>query len=100
MGRLLWVAEDRTETTLESFFAWLGRDGPRQLEVVCLDMWAPYAAVVRRHATQAARVFDRLHLVRHLNGAVAEVRRLRGEAPQVIKGTRYLLLKNPRTPGT
>ncbi len=99
-GRLLWVGEDRTEATLEGFFAWLGSERAHQLAVVCLDMWAPYAAVVQRHAPQATRVFDRFHLVRHLNTAVdevrrAEVRRLRGEARQVIKGTRYLLLKNP-----
>lgn len=99
-GQLLWVGEDRTEATLEGFFAWLGPERTRRLEVVCLDMWAPYAAVVQRHAPQATPVFDRFHLVRHLNAAVdevrrAEVRRLRGEARQVIKGTRYLLLKNP-----
>ncbi len=99
-GRLLWVGEDRTEATVESFFAWLGCERACQLEVVCLDMWAPYAVVVQRCAPQAAPVFDRFHLVRHLNTAVdevrrAEVRRLRGAARQVIKGTRYLLLKNP-----
>jgi len=99
-GRLLWVGEDRTEATLEGFFAWLGVERARQLEVVCLDMWAPYAAVVQRRAPQATVVFDRFHLVRHLNAAVdevrrAEVRRLRGDAREVLKGTRYLLLKNP-----
>jgi transposase len=99
-GRLVWVGEDRRETTLEAFFAWLGPDRARQVEVVCLDMWAPYAAVVQRHAPQATLVFDRFHLVRHLNVAVdevrrAEARRLHGEARQRIKGTRYLLLKNP-----
>lgn len=99
-GRLVWVGEDRTEMTLEAFFAWLGPVRARRLEVVCLDMWAPYAAVVQRHAPQATRVFDRFHLVRHVNAAVdevrrAEVRRLRGEERTTLKGTRYLLLKNP-----
>lgn len=101
-GRLVWVGEGRTEATLEGFFTWLGPERTRQLEAICLDMWAPYAWGIERYAPQATLVFDRFHLVRHLNTAVdevrrAEVRRLHGEARQVLKGTRYLLLKNPWT---
>jgi transposase len=57
-GRLLWVGEDRTEATREGFFAWLGPERARQLEVVCLDVRAPYAAVVQRRAPQATVVFN------------------------------------------
>jgi len=96
---LLWVGEDRTEATVQAFCDWLG-DGLKQIRAVCLDMWAAYVAVLKERAAQALQVFDRFHLVRHLNEAVDEVRRamvrdLTGEARAEMKGTRYLWLKNP-----
>lgn len=97
---LLWVGEDRTEATVRQFFAWLGKRRSRNLQAVCLDMWKPYLSQVAAHAPQAVVVFDRFHLVRHLNDAVDSVRRLQwrkagGWMRGVIKGSRYLLLKNP-----
>ncbi len=61
---------------------------------------AAYAKAVREHVPQAQILFDRFHLVQHLNRAVDEVRRAqmrqlsRREKVQ-FKGVRYLLLKNP-----
>jgi len=99
-GQLLWVGEGRTEETVNGFFEWLGPRRSRHLQVVCLDMWAPYLKAVQRHAPQAIAAFDRFHVVRHLNEAVDEVRRtlwrtLSGPLRQAVKGTRFVLLKNP-----
>jgi len=65
-----------------------------------MDMWAAYLKAVRAHAPQAQILFDRFHLVQHLNRALDEVRRseMRRLAKREriwFKGTRYLLLKNP-----
>ena len=97
--RLLWIGEDRSEQTLQEFFAELGRRRCRGIQVVCMDMWAAYAKVVRVAAPQAQILFDRFHLV-HLNRAVdevrrAEMRRLSRREKVRFKGVRYLLLKNP-----
>jgi transposase len=97
---LLWVGEDRTEGTLTRFFAQLGRRRSATIQVVCLDMWRPYLKAVRDHATNAQVLFDRFHLVQHLNRAVDEVRRsemrrLSGTEKATFKKTRFLLLKNP-----
>lgn len=99
-GALLWVGEDRTEETLTRFFAQLGRRRSATIQVVCLDMWRPYLKAVRDHATNAQILFDRFHLVQHLNRAVDEVRRsemrrLSGSQKASFKKTRFLLLKNP-----
>jgi transposase len=96
---LLWVGEDRTEETAKAFFDWFG-DGVKHVTAACLDMWVPYVAAFKERAAKAVLVFDRFHLVRHLNAAVDEVRRamvreLKGEARTEMKGTRYLWLKNP-----
>jgi transposase len=98
--RLIWIGEDRKKETLDSFFRWLNRKRSRSIRSVCCDMWAPYAKSIREHLPQATLVFDRFHLVRHLLDAVdevrrQEVRRLSGTHKQIIKGTRFVLLKNP-----
>jgi transposase len=97
---LLWAGEGRSEETLKAFFAWLGPRRRRHLKVVCMDMWRPYLNAVREQAPQAVVAFDRFHLVRHLNEAVDEVRRslvrkLNHPLRALVKGTRFVLLKNP-----
>lgn len=99
-GRLFWAGKDRTTETVERFFEELGPRRSRNLKAVSMDMWAPYADVVRERAPQATICFDRFHVVRHLNEAVDEVRRslvrkLSGTERALVKGTRFVLLKNP-----
>jgi len=47
-------------------------------------MWEPYLIVLRKKAPQAAVIFDRFHIVCHLNEAVTKVRRqlIRDADPQ------------------
>jgi transposase len=98
---LLWVGEDRTEEAVKKFFTEeMGRRRCRTLQVVCMDMWAPYASLVREHAPNAQILFDRFHIVKHLHEAVDAVRRelwrqLTSKERVTVKGTRWLLLKNP-----
>jgi transposase len=98
---LLWVGEDRTEEAVKKFFTEeMGRRRCHTLQVVCMDMWAPYAKLVREHAVNARILFDRFHIVKHLNEAVGGVRRelwrqLTSKEKVTVKGTRWLLLKNP-----
>ncbi len=63
-------------------------------------MWQAYLKAVRSHAPNARVLFDRFHLVQHLNRAVDEVRRsemrrLSTQERTFFKRTRFLLLKNP-----
>jgi len=98
---LLWVGDDRTEEAVRPFFT--KEMGPRRcqtLQVVCMDMWAAYAKLVREHAPNAQILFDRFHIVKHLNESVDAVRldlwrRLTSKERTTFKGTRWLLLKNP-----
>jgi transposase len=98
---LLWVGDDRTEEAVRPFFT--KEMGPRRcrtLQVVCMDMWATYAKLVRQHAPNAQILFDRFHIVKHLNEAVDAVRRqlwrrLTSKERTSFQGTRWLLLKNP-----
>jgi transposase len=98
--RLIWIGKDRTRETAESFFRWLAKRRGRCIHTVCLDMWAPFADAVRANLPQAEIVFDRFHVVKHLNAAVDEVRRqtwrsLNRLDRKRFKRTRWLWLKNP-----
>jgi transposase len=97
---LVWVGEDRTEQTVTQFFTGLGRRRCSPIRVVCMDMWAPYLKAVQENAPHAQVVFDRFHIVQHLNRAVDEVRRsemrrLSRTERTPFKRCRFLLLKNP-----
>ena len=82
------------------FLPLLGLSNAERLEGVCCDMWDPYIQVIRKHASNANMVFDKFHIVRHLNEAVDQVRRdeirEKGkEHKELVKDTRYIGLKNP-----
>lgn len=98
--RLLWSGEGRREDTLRRFFTAWGTERSARVRGICCDTWSPYIDVIREAAPQATIVFDKFHLVRHLLSAVndvrtAEARELRKTNPELLKGTRYLWLKNP-----
>jgi len=98
--RLVWIGENRDAATMTQFFRWLGSRRGRAVQVVCCDMWAIYIDAVRAHVPQAILLFDRFHVVQHLNRAVDDVRRatwrtLTGEQRTAFKRTRWLWLKNP-----
>ena len=98
---LLWVGDDRTEEAVRPFFTQeMGKRRCQTLRVVCLDMWATYAKLVREYAVNAQLLFDRFHIVKHLHEAIDAARRelwrqLVSREKVEVKGTRWLLLKNP-----
>lgn len=108
-GRVVWVGRDRKATTMDRFFAWLGRRRARAIQTVCCDMWAVYIDAIRTHLPQATLVFDRFHITQHLNRAVDEVRRqtwrqMTGREKAKFKKTRFFWLsklenlrREPRT---
>ena len=98
---LLWAGEDRTEEAVRKFFTGeMGRRRCHTLRVVCMICELLYAKLVREYAVNAQILFDRFHIVKHLNEAVDEARRalwrqLTSKERVDFKGTRWLLLKNP-----
>src|SRR5262249_44729955 len=70
------------------------RDG--HVETV-MDMWKPFRNATNAHAPQAAILFDKFHIIRHLGEALDQVRkneyaRLSGKQRRFIKGQKYTLL--------
>ena len=75
------------------------------MRVICMDMWAAYANLVKEHAPQAQILFDRFHIVKHLNESVeqvrrSEMRRLSQKEKVPFKRSRWLLLPELCTQST
>jgi transposase len=99
-GDLIWSGDGRDKETLEQFFAELGEERTKTIRGVCCDMWESYADVVKQRVPNAILVFDKFHIVKHLMAAVDDVRRQEiaekgKEHKELVKGTRYIWLKNP-----
>jgi transposase len=101
-GRVLYVAEDRKQESLDGFQDTLTEGQLNGIEAVAMDMWDPYVNSVSGHVADAGRkiVFDKFHVAQHLSMAVDAVRRkenkaLRAEGDDRLKGTRYDWLRNP-----
>jgi transposase len=101
-GRVLYVAEDRRQSSLEGFWETLTAEQVSGIEAVAMDMWDPYMDSVREHVPEAEGkiVFDKFHIAKHLGHAVDQVRRkenktLRAAGDDRLAGTRYDWLRNP-----
>lgn len=99
-GAVLFVGEGKKAAALDAFWRRLRRSRAR-VEAVATDMAPAYIEAVTRNVPEAALVFDRFHIVKLFNEKLSDFRReLHREATdglhkQVLKGTRWLLLKNP-----
>ena len=76
-GTVEYLADERRQASLDSFFALFTDQQRRQIEAVAMDMWEPYIASVRANLTNPDEkiVFDRFHIMRYLTGAVDTVRK-------------------------
>lgn len=97
---VLFVGEGKGSDALLPFWRRVRRAGCR-IQAVAIDMSAAYISAVETHLPQAKIVFDHFHVVKLLNEKLTALRReLYQQATdqlhkQVLKGTRWLLLKNP-----
>jgi transposase len=73
--RLLYIAKDRTQQSLRTFFHLLGKQGCAALLYICTDMWQPYLTVIEDMAGHAVHVLDRFHIMKKFNEAIDQVRR-------------------------
>jgi transposase len=99
---VLYVAEDRKQSSLDGFWETLTGRHLKSIQAVAMDMWDPYVASVRTHLEDGEEkiVYDKFHVAKHLGKAVDQVRRqehrtLRAAGDDRLTGTRYDWLRNP-----
>jgi transposase len=99
-GRAIWFGgKDRSEASMVQFYDWLGAKKSRRIRLAVMDMWKPFRNATNARAPQAAVLFDKFHILRHLGEALDQVRkseyaRLSGKQRRFIKGQKYTLLSN------
>jgi transposase len=105
---VLWVARGRGREDVRPFFELLGPAGGAALEAAVMDMSEAYEAETRAHCPQVTIVYDLFHVVAKFGREVIDrvrvdetnrVARAAGPGPlrerrRVIKGARWLLLRN------
>ena len=96
--RPIWFGgRDRSETSLTQFFDELGKRKRARIRLAVMDMWKPFRNATQACAPQAAILYDKFHVMRHLGEALDQVRkseygRLAHQDRGFIKGQRYTLL--------
>ena len=99
-GRPIWFGgDDRSKASMMQFFEALGRGKASRIRLAVMDMWRPFRNATNEAAPQAAILFDKFHVMRHLGEALDQVRRseyarLEGTQRRFIKGQKYALLSH------
>jgi len=99
-GAVVFVGDGKGADALLPFWKRL-RASHAKIEAVAIDMSPAYIDAVTTHLPTAALVFDRFHVMKLYNEKLSQLRRdLQREATdgpmkKAIKGTRWLLVKNP-----
>lgn len=99
--KVIWVGKGRTKEVLDQFFKELGPERAQKIEAIAIDMWDPYIASITEHVPDAKAkiVFDKFHVIKNYSKIIDKVRNIEyakaaAKDKEVIKGTKYLLLKN------
>ena len=99
-GAVIFVGNGKGSDALDPFWKKV-KHAKAKIEAVAMDMSPAYISAVSSHLPKAAIVFDHFHVIKLFNDRLSELRRdLYHEAKDrlqkmVLKGTRWLLLKNP-----
>lgn len=101
-GRPIWFGgTDRSEKSMDLFFQWLGPQKSKGIRLAVMDMWKAFrkSTLKEENAPQAAILYDKFHVMRHLGEALDKVRkseyyRVSGADRRFIKGQKYNLLSH------
>jgi transposase len=99
-GAVVFVGDGKGADALKPFWKRL-KSSHAKVKAVAMDMSPAYISAVQTHLRNAVIVFDHFHIIKLFNEKLSDLRRdLYREATEklhknVLKGTRWLLLKNP-----
>jgi transposase len=98
-GAIVFVGDGKGAEALEPFWKRLRRSHAK-LEAVATDMSPAYIRAVRDNIRGAVHVFDHFHVIKLYNEKLSDFRRqlfhqLTAAGQKLLKGIRWLLLKNP-----
>lgn len=98
--RPIWFGGiDRSSESLDRFYEWLGPKKSKKIRLAVMDMWKAFEKSTKENVPQAAILYDKFHVMRHLGEALDKVRkqeyrRLSEKDRRFIKGQKYTLLSH------
>jgi transposase len=99
-GAVVFVGKGKGSESLDPFWSLLGRRKNR-IQCVAIDMSAAFTKAIRENLPKAKLVYDHFHVIKLYNEKLSKFRRKlfneteEKDKKEILKGTRWLLLKNP-----
>jgi transposase len=99
-GAVVYVGDGKGVQALTKFWRRL-RNARAKIRAVATDLGNAYIRAVRDHLPRAVHVFDHFHVIKLFNDKLSAFRRQlfhelsNADERRILKGTRWLLLKNP-----
>ena len=96
---IIYVGQGRSQDCLDGFWAKIKKQ-KATIEAVAVDMWPAYLNSIMEHSPNSLVVYDRFHIIKKMNEALSNVRKMLYQQESLIdnkkllKGTRWLLLYN------
>jgi transposase len=94
--KVIFVADGKSAEAVDEFGRWLEdhKGDKTNITDASIDMSAAFISGIHNNFPNANITFDKFHVVKLINEAVDEVRRNESRGNVMLKGTRYLWLKN------
>ena len=97
-GCVIDLVEERTKEAALQLLGQLPEGSTGSIQAVAMDMWPAFMGAVEEALPEAAIVFDKFHIKKHLNEAVDKIRRqehhkLSAAGNLILSGTKYLWLR-------
>jgi len=97
-GQIIHAVDGRREEELRPFLRLLAKKAKR-LRGIGIDMSAAYAYSIKMHLPNIAIIYDRFHVTKLLNNTIDKIRKAeyakcQNKGLRVLKGQRFLLLRN------
>jgi transposase len=98
--RVLYASQGKDSSCIKKSVEYLDK---KQVDIdkvkqVCIDMSPAFIAGCRKYLPNAAVTFDKFHVVKEVNKAMDELRKLERRGNELLKGHKYTLLKSKLTP--
>jgi len=99
-GRVIWVGEGRKEEDIDKFYQTLTKKQKKNIEAISIDMWPAYINAAKKNCPNADIIFDKFHIVKKFGEVITKLRSAEYQKAEdkknkdILKGTKWLLLKN------
>ena len=94
--KVLYVTDGKDQNTVDKFAEdFKAHNGEcEKIKIVTSDMSLGFKAGISRDLPNAATIIDKFHVIKHGNEAVDRVRKAEVKENELLRGTKYIWLKN------